>query len=51
MKVKTQDIFEMKIKELDLHPLALTTPRMTDINYTALLTDIELNGQLEPNTL
>ena len=51
MKVKTQDIFEMKIKELDLHPLALTTPRMTDINYTALLTDIELNGQLEPVTL
>ena len=47
----TQEIHTINLDELDLHPLALSTPRMTDENYTALKADIELNGQLEPVTL
>ena len=51
MQVETQEIFTMNPKELDLHPLALSTPRMNDDNYTALKIDIEANGQLEPVVL
>lgn len=48
---RTEIIYELAPKELDLHPLAETTPVMTDNNYTALKADIEVNGQLEPVTL
>ena len=48
---KVEEIFEVDIAELELHPLAKTTPRMTDKQYTALKADIEINGQLEPITL
>jgi len=49
--IQTEEIYELAPTELELHPLASTTPRMTDVNYTALKTDIEENGQLEPITL
>jgi hypothetical protein len=48
---KVEEIYEVQLTELDLHPLAKTTPRMTNENYTALKADIELNGQLDPITL
>ena len=51
MKTETQDIYTMDIATLDLHPLAETTPMMTQENYEALKLDIETNGQLEPISL
>ena len=51
MKTETQDIYTMDIATLDLHPLAETTPMMTQENYEALKLDIEANGQLEPISL
>jgi len=48
---KTEEVYEINPAELELHPLAQTTPRMTDANYTALKADIEENGQLDPITL
>jgi len=35
----------MVIKDLRVHPLAETTPTYTQVQYNALLRDIELNGQ------
>ena len=45
------EVYDMVPSELELHPLAKTTPRMADRQYTALKADIEMNGQLEPVTL
>lgn len=49
--IKQEEIFELNTDEVELHPLAETTPLMTDSNYTALLNDIDANGQLEPVVL
>lgn len=48
---KIEEVYTMNVSDLDLHPLAKTTPRMTDENYQALKADIDVNGQLEPITL
>jgi hypothetical protein len=50
-RIRTEEIFEYNPADLELHPLALTTPRMIDENYEALKRDIEANGQLEPVVL
>ena len=43
-----KEIFELDITTLSIHDEALSTPRMLDVQYEALKTDIEQNGQLDP---
>lgn len=51
MEIETQEIFTIGVKDLELHPLALSMPIASDDNYTALKLDIEAHGQLEPVVL
>lgn len=50
MKFETelQEVLSIDPKELVLHPLALSTPRMGDAQYGALKKDIEQKGQTDP---
>jgi len=41
-------VTEIKLKDIEIHELALSTPKMTDEQFEALKTDIAENGQLEP---
>lgn len=43
-----KEIFELDITTLSIHDEALSTPRMLDVQYEALKSDIEQNGQLDP---
>lgn len=47
-QTRIEKIYSYNPSELELHPLAESTPRMTNENYTALKADIEMNGQLDP---
>ena len=46
--MKIQDI---KLKQLEIHPLAETTPKYSKIQFQALIDDLELKGQLNPITV
>lgn len=50
-KTQTQEIKSCSPIDLELHKLALSTPRMSIENYNALKADIEMNGQLDPITM
>ena len=43
-----KEIFELDITTLSIHDEALSTPRMLDVQYEALKSDIDQNGQLDP---
>lgn len=53
MKFKTVnlEVHSINPENLSLHPEALLTPKMNEAAYTALKTDIEINGQLDPVTV
>lgn len=44
----TQEILQINPTNLDIHPIALTTPKMGEDQYSALKVDIEMRGQVEP---
>jgi hypothetical protein len=44
-------VYEVEIDALELHECASLTPTMTELEFTALKLDIEINGQKEPGTL
>ena len=37
-----------KLGDLSIHELAETTPKMTSDQFNALVSDIEMNGQIDP---